>query len=80
MRAQELEENIDLTTTNGTAELEARVYDRLSGQLCDFQLEVVEEGLILRGHAHTYHAKQLAQHVVMEATQLPILANQIEVS
>jgi hypothetical protein len=37
-------------------------------------------GKALRGFAHTYYAKQLAQHAVMEATKLPILANEIEVS
>ena len=44
------------------------------------RLVVVDKGLILRGYAHTYYAKQLAQHWVMEATRLPILANEIEVS
>jgi len=33
----------------------------------------------LRGRAKTYYAKQLAQHAVMEATDLPVLANEIEV-
>jgi len=33
----------------------------------------------LRGQVHTYYAKQLAQHAVMETTGLPILANEIEV-
>jgi hypothetical protein len=37
-------------------------------------------GLVLTGHARTYHAKQLAQHAVMEATALPIVANDIDVS
>jgi hypothetical protein len=35
--------------------------------------------LVLRGHAHTYHAKQLAQHAVMEASSLPIRSNELEV-
>ena len=37
---------------------------------------------ILRGSAATYYIKQLAQHLVreiMETTNLPILANEIEV-
>ena len=29
---------------------------------------------------NTYYAKQLAQHAVMEMTEVPILANEIEVS
>ncbi len=35
--------------------------------------------LVLRGFARTYHAKQLAQHAVMTETEMPILANEIEV-
>ena len=45
-----------------------------------FQLVVRDQGLVLRGHAHTYYAKQLAQQAVMETTSLPIQANEIEVS
>jgi hypothetical protein len=36
-------------------------------------------GLFLQGQTHTYHAKQLAQHLVMQMTDFPILANDIEV-
>ncbi len=44
-----------------------------------FQLIVQNEGLVLRGQARSFHAKQLAQQAVMEATDLPIIANDIEV-
>jgi hypothetical protein len=74
------EKNIDITTVNGATELETQVQCRLTGQIREFRLMVVDKGLILRGHAHTYYAKQLAQHAVMEATGLPIVANEIEVS
>jgi hypothetical protein len=40
---------------------------------------VRDGGLVLRGRAHTYYAKQLAQHAVMDNHPLPILANEIEV-
>jgi hypothetical protein len=80
MKGQAREQRIDLTTAHGATELEAHVQSRLGGQVRDFGLVVTDKGLILRGHAHTYYAKQLAQHVVMEATRLPILANEIEVS
>lgn len=79
MKAQSSEPSIDLTTASGAAELEARIQYRLGGQIRKFQLIVVEGGLILRGRAHTYYAKQLAQHAVMEVTELRILANEIEV-
>jgi hypothetical protein len=80
MKRQLPEQGIDLATANGATELEALVQCRLGGQVRDFRLLVVARGLILRGRARTYYAKQLAQHAVMEATHLPILANEIEVS
>ena len=61
-------------------QLQARVQSQLIGRVQHFRLMVRGYGLILRGHTHTYYAKQLAQHAVMEATTLPILANEIEVS
>ena len=80
MKGQTTETSIDLTTANGATELEARIQCRLGGQIREFRLAIVDKGLILRGYAHTYYAKQLAQHAVMEATELPILANEIEVA
>jgi hypothetical protein len=80
MNDQTTERNIDLTTANGARELEARILCRLRRLVREFQLIVADKGLILRGRAHTYYAKQLAQQAVMEATRLPILANEIEVS
>jgi len=62
------------------AQLEAHVQARLHGRVRHFRLVVCGGGLILTGRAPTYYAKQLAQHAVMEATALPILANEIEVS
>ena len=49
------------------------------GLVRDFQVVLRHQGLVLRGHAHTYYSKQLAQHAVMAATSLPIRANEIEV-
>jgi hypothetical protein len=74
------EKNIDVPTVEGTPELEARIQCRLGRQIRMFRLVVVDKGVILRGNSHTYYAKQLAQQAVMEATRLPILANEIEVS
>jgi hypothetical protein len=80
MKAQSTEPRIDPTTANGATELEARVQCRLGGRIRGFRLVVVQGGLFLRGRAHTYYAKQLAQHAVMEATEMRIVANEIEVS
>jgi hypothetical protein len=60
--------------------IEEQVRCRLTGRVRDFQLLVRDRGLVLRGHTHTYYAKQLAQHAVMETTNSPIQANEIEVS
>lgn len=70
---------IDPCTIEGASELEVHVQSRLGGQLREFKIVVGEEGLVLRGQAHTYYAKQLAQHVVMQATDFPIQANEIDV-
>ena len=79
MKSQVPDQGFDLTTGEGVAELEIHVQCRLGGQLRDFRVVVTEGGVILRGQAHTYYTKQLAQHVVMEAIRLPIVANEIEV-
>jgi hypothetical protein len=62
------------------AQLEAHAQNQLNGRVQNLRLVVRDNGLILRGRAHTYYAKQLAQHVVMELTWLSIQANEIEVS
>jgi hypothetical protein len=70
----------DTMTGESLARIEEHVQSRLTGRVRDFQLLIRDQGLVLRGHARTYHAKQLAQHAVMEATSLPILANEIAVA
>jgi hypothetical protein len=64
----------------GLDELETRVQCRIGGRVLHFRLDWREGGLVLRGHSLSYYGKQLAQHAVMDATKLPILANEIEVS
>ena len=60
-------------------ELEQHVQRQLQGRVRNFRLSICDDGLVLEGHAYSYHAKQLAQHAAMEATDHPILANEIEV-
>jgi len=72
-------ETLQLDAKSDLDQLENRVQARLSGRIRDLQLLLRDRGIILRGFARNYHAKQLAQHVVMAETQLPILANEIEV-
>jgi hypothetical protein len=60
-------------------QLAARVQGLLHGRVRALSLVVQGEGLVLRGCVPTYYAKQLAQHAVMKATPMPIVANEIEV-
>jgi hypothetical protein len=60
-------------------QFEARLQCRVGGRVRDLRVELHGGGLVLRGWARTYYAKQLAQHAAMEANALPILANDIEV-
>ncbi len=61
-------------------QLEARVQSRLHGRVRSLRLQLRDTGLVLEGQAATYHAKQIAQHAVMQFSELPILANDIEVA
>lgn len=60
--------------------LESHLQSQLSGRIVDLQVVHTAAGFILRGRTHTYYAKQLAQHALMQASDLPISANEIEVS
>jgi hypothetical protein len=61
----------DLARTDWIDELEAHIQRRLGGLVRDFRLLVQGGGLVLRGHTHTYYAKQLAQEAVRGASTLP---------
>jgi hypothetical protein len=73
-----------LSTAPSTAQvnldaLEAHVQARLQGRVRDLRLVAEEDGVLLRGYSHSYYVKQLAQHAVMQATNMRIVANEIEV-
>ncbi len=59
--------------------LQEYVRCRLAGKVLDLRLLLRDDGLVLQGHSHSYHAKQLAQHFVVEATYLPLVADDIKV-
>ena len=59
--------------------LESLMQRRLGNRVRNLRVLVRATGLTLQGWAATYHAKQLAQHAAMELSDLPILANDIEV-
>jgi hypothetical protein len=60
-------------------QLESLLQRRLGNRIRDLSVLVVPGGLVLQGRTATYHAKQLAQHALMELCDLPIVANDIEV-
>ena len=51
----------------------------LAGRVHDLRLLPRDGGLVLKGHCRSRHAKQLAQHLVMASTHVPLLANEIEI-
>ena len=59
--------------------LEESVRCRLAGRVDDFRVLLRDTGLVLQGHCHSHHVKQLAQHLVVQATHVPLLANDIKV-
>ena len=74
-----IEDGVDFASQDEMDNLEGNVRRRLNGRVRDFRLLFQDNGLIMQGYAFTYYAKQLAQHAIMQATRLPILANDIEV-
>src|SRR5687768_1407451 len=69
----------DLMEHADLGELEQRLQNRLGGRIRHLRLLLSDSGIVLRGLARTYYAKQVAQTVVMMETTVPILANEIEV-
>lgn len=61
--------------------LEDRVRRQLNGTafIAELQLLMADGGLILKGRADSFYAKQMAQHVAAQVTGLSIVANRIEV-
>ena len=59
--------------------LEGSLQANLGGRITNLQLKLEEAGVILHGRARTFYAKQLAQQAFMRLSDLPILANEIEV-
>ena len=57
----------------------ARLHCRLGGRVHDLKIFIHRDGLILHGRVSTYYAKQMAQHAVLEISDLSIIANEIEV-
>ena len=54
--------------------------EKLRGRVAGLRIEPCGAGVVLRGTARSFYAKQLAQHAVMTGTDLPIVRNEIEVT
>lgn len=77
--APTIEEDVCCRKQDELDRLERIIQRRVNGRVRDLRVLILPNGLILKGRVATFHAKQLAQHAIMDACQLPILANEIEV-
>ncbi|HEY1272373.1 MAG TPA: hypothetical protein VGF08_10330 [Terriglobales bacterium] len=68
------------TRSEEETRLEMHIQARLSGRVRGFRVVRRDNGFVLQGRTRTYYAKQLVLHAATQATALPILANEIEVS
>ena len=80
MNDRRLDQDCGEPRIEGIDQLSRHVRGQLTGLVGHFRLVLRGDGLALHGQAATYYAKQIAQHRVMEATRLAIIANDIGVS
>ncbi len=66
-------------TADAVDRLASETREKLRGRVSDLRLELHGEGIILRGTARSFYAKQLALHAVMTGIHLPVVRNEIEV-
>jgi hypothetical protein len=66
--------------TTLTRQIESALFLRVGRHVHDLDVIVRGKGVILRGQASTYYAKQLAQHVTDRVYGLPVLENEITVT
>ena len=59
--------------------LESEAGEKLRGRLSGLRIELYGGGVVIRGTARSFYAKQLALHAVMTGTHLPVVRNEIEV-
>jgi hypothetical protein len=55
------------------------IHERIGNRVRRLRLRRSGKGFILEGRTASYYGKQLAQHALMDVTDTPILANNIEV-
>ena len=60
-------------------EIVAEIWGKHRDKIHELWIDVVEGGVIIHGHAHSFHGKQVAQHEVLNRTNLVLLANKMTV-
>jgi hypothetical protein len=60
-------------------DLESGVRRAVGGRIRELHVTQRGGGLVLSGWSETYYAKQLAQHYLLQAAGLPLIANDIQV-
>lgn len=60
-------------------QIQQEIRRNLSLRVNNLRIRATNEGLILEGRTKSYYGKQMVQHAVMDATEFPILANNIVV-
>jgi hypothetical protein len=71
--------HVDEGASESETHLENHLQTRLGSRVRHVRVVSQNDGIILQGSVCTFNAKQLAQHLIMQLTNLPILANEIEV-
>jgi len=79
MKSAPTDDGIDTARRDELDRLESHLQNQCSGRVRNLRLRHSGAGIVLDGTAHSYYAKQLAQQALMQATELAIAANQIEV-
>ena len=70
---------LEVPCSEDLEQIQQEIRRNLSLRLHNFRIRAVDDGLILEGRTKTYYGKQLVQHAVMDATDFPILSNNIVV-
>ena len=73
------EQNPQAEVASEIDRLAAETRARLRGRVTGLRIEVRDGGLVLRGTAGSFYAKQLAQHAGVNGTDPLIVRNEIEV-
>lgn len=70
---------LEIPSSEELEQIQREIRHNLSLRVHNFRVRSVDDGLILEGRTKTYYGKQLVQHAVMDATDFPIVANNIVV-